>query len=111
MSPLMAPQLYWREDQKSWRYLQPLPTHEAWLCCCRRNAFAHGSPPQRTDVLQQRKPKAARALQRQEFRQQAAIEEINRERPAHHVGATHLRVTGGQLIRTRIVSPPMSGGH
>src|SRR5262245_15326218 len=98
----------------SWRLLRfvsaPLkrfPPHEAWLCGGRCNAFAHGSSPQRTDMLQEREPKAACTLERQEFRQQVAIEQINRERAAGHVGAAHLRIAGGQLIGAWVVSLPM----
>src|ERR671930_1068690 len=66
--------------------LKRLAAHEARLRRGLRDALAHGRAPQRPDALQQEQAEPARALQRQEVRKEAAVEEIDREHAAHCVG-------------------------
>ena len=69
-----------------------------------RDALAHDRAAQRSDPVEQIEAEAARALQRQEVGQQAAVEQIDRETAAGHVGATRVLVARGQLVRADVAA-------
>ena len=67
--------------------LKRFTTHQSRSSCGRGYAFAHHGASQRTDAVDQVKSQSPRALCGQKIAQQCAIEEIDRERAAAHVGA------------------------
>lgn len=58
-------------------------------------------------MVHQKQAGRARALQRQEIRKQASVEEINRQHAARGIGAAHAIVAVGQF--PDIVPVPMGG--
>src|SRR6516164_1180427 len=87
--------------------LQRLSAHEPRLGGPRRDTLAHDRPTQRTDTVHQKQAGRAGALQWQEIRKQAAVEEIDRQHAARGIGAAHAIVAVGQ--RSDIVPVPMGG--
>src|SRR5262249_57938331 len=69
--------------------LQFLSAHEAGLRGPWRHSLAHDAPTQRRDPLDEKKTGGPRALQREEIRKQAAIEEIDCQHAGRRVGAAH----------------------
>ena len=64
----------------------------------RRDALAHHGAAQRADPVDQVEAEAARALHRQEIGQQRAVEQVDRERAARHVGAPQRVVAREQIV-------------
>src|SRR5579862_8890668 len=89
--------------------LQRLSTQEAQLGGCRRHAFAHHGTAQRTDVLEEKEAEPPRPLQRQEVREKAAVQEIDRERAAADVDASRGVISIGHLGRPDIAAGAMGG--
>ena len=77
----------------------------------RRHALAHDRAAQRSDPVDEIEPEAARPLQRQEIRQQAAVEQIDCQRAAGHVGAAHLVIAGGELVGADVAAIAAGGHH
>ena len=61
----------------------------------------HDRPTQRAHALHQKKAEPARALQRQKIRKQTAVEEIDRQSAAGHVGAAHMLISSRPVRRRR----------
>ena len=77
-----------------------LAAHQARLCDAGLDALAHHGAAQRRDAVDQIEPEAARALHRQEIRQQLRLSRSTATVRLCHVGAAQ-RVVAGENIRSR----------
>ena len=84
--------------------LQRLAAHQPRLRSGRRDALAQDGAAQRADPVDKEEAEAARALHRQEIRQQRAVEQIDRERAALDVGAARGVVAREQVGRAGIAA-------
>ena len=72
----------------------------------RRHSFAHNRASKRADAVNHVKSQSSHALCRQEIAEQRAIEEIDRECPAAHVGAPQAVVVSKDCVTSDILMPP-----
>src|ERR1044072_2073749 len=88
--------------------LKRLTAHQSRARCGRGYAFAHHGASQRTDAVDQVESQSPHALCRQKIAQQCAIEEINRERAAAHVGAPQTIAGSEQLGAADVLMLPIT---
>ncbi len=85
--------------------LQHLAAHQARRPTRWRNAFAHDGPPQRSDTVDDIEAEAAGAVNRQEVREQNAVEQVDRDCAPLHVG-TAQRIVAREQRRAADIGTP-----